>query len=131
MDAGDRNRAIALFREASSAKSAVGKVAAHELALLDLPDNPSRYIRTAVGLDNRGYLKVAVKNHASVAVTGVRVAIGLRSGSGFRQAGSLRLLQPLRPGEGRVVETDVGPLSKNQVRNYAAVVTEARIANGS
>ena len=128
MDSGDRKRAISLFREAASAQSAVGKAAARELARLDLRDNPSRYLKTALGLDPQGYLNVVVKNDATVTVTGVRVAIGRRSGSGLRQTRSLRLGQSLRPGERRILKTDIGPISKKNARNYGVVVTEARIA---
>ena len=128
MDAGRRDEAIAEFRQAANADTAVGKAAARDLARLDLEENPARYLRTALGLDGSGYLNIVVQNMTSVAVREVRLVVGERTPVGLRERASYRLSGVLGPGEQRRVRTDLGPVSSATAQRLAAVVTDARVA---
>ena len=127
MKSGKKDDAISYFRKASNNDTSVGKAAGIYLAKLDLPANPSRYIKTGVKLDKRGYLNVIVQNDSSVTVSGLRVVIGRRTSFGLQEDGAVRLRNTLKPGKRMTIATDLGPLDATQLRKFGAVVTDAKI----
>lgn len=127
--AANRNdQAIAHFRQAASSASPVGQRAGRQLALLDLQQNPSRYLSTRLALSADGYLVVQVSNDTSVTVRDVRVAVGLRSGSGLAQRREFDTARSLAAGKQVQVNTGLGPMDVQTARRYASAVSSARIA---
>lgn len=124
---GQRDKAIRYLRKAAVSKSGAGKRASRQLVQLDLKDNPSRYLKTAIGLSNDGYLLVRVSNTTEVAVKGVRVVVGPAVGNGIREQASLRLRRNLPAGGSVQLSTGVGPMNEATARRYGAVVTAASL----
>ena len=127
MKKGDNTNAVNYFRKAANTKTDVGKTASYYLAKLDLPNNPGRYIKTGLILNENGYLYVNVQNASSVQVSGIRVVIGRRSGFGLREDATFRLRKSLASGEKVTINTGLGPLNVKQARNFATAITDARV----
>ncbi len=125
---GEREQAVKYFRTAAGSKSQAGALAGQQLARLELPDNPARYVKASLGLTQDGYLLLQVSNKAELAVKGVRVVVGVPVAGGIREKASFRLDRPLAPGRRVQLRTDLGPMKVETARRYAAVVTDAGLA---
>jgi len=125
---GKSDQAVGYFRKAATSQSQAGVMAAKQLARLDLKDNPSRYLKASLGLTQDGYLVIGVSNKAQVAVKSVRVVIGVPVGGGIREKGAYRLKHTLKPGRSARLRTDLGPMDVKTARRYAAIVSNARVA---
>ncbi len=125
---GRRDQAVDYYRKASTSSSEVGSRAGKALARLDLRDNPERYVKATLGLTRQGYLLVQVTNWAPLAVDGVRVVIGVRSGAGIREQASYRIDRRLASGASVRLKTDLGPIDQSNARRLVAVVSDARLA---
>ncbi|MBI5137985.1 MAG: M48 family metalloprotease [Nitrospirae bacterium] len=111
-DTGDADAAIAHFT-AAAGEGEVGQRAALELARLELPRQPSKYIAVGADLDERGMVVVRVLNHAPLAVTGVELTVSLAGPGGLSSPPvRLRLDGPLGPGEGARLGTAIGPIGR-------------------
>ncbi len=125
---GNVNRARAYLSKAAGSRSSTGAKAAAALARLGLADDPSRYLKSGLSLDRSGRVFVHIKNVSSLPVTNVRFIIGLRSGSGLRQARSQLVRGVIRPGETIRVGTHIGGLtSSKQLRLYAVHIDRANV----
>ena len=60
--AGERAEALELFRSAAQSDSPDGRAAAESMVRLELPEKPSRYIKTRVGQDAAGRLVLEIRN---------------------------------------------------------------------
>ena len=58
----------------------------------------------------------------------VKAVVGVRTSGGIREEASYRLNRNLAAGAIARLQTDFGPMGVNTARRYAAVVSEARIA---
>jgi len=66
--AGDSRHAKEYFMSAAGSGSAPGREALQSLVRLDLPDNPSKYIATRVGLDRQANVVLEVANETPLSV---------------------------------------------------------------
>ena len=105
-----------------------GARAGKQLARLDLQDNPSRYLKAKLGLDQGGHLVLAVSNGTELAVKGVRVVVGVQVPGGISEKASYRFSRAIPPGRTVKLRTDLGPMNVNTARRYGAVVVDARLA---
>ncbi len=81
-----------------------------------------------LGLTQDGYLTLRISNNAQLAVSGVRVVVGVRAGGGIREQASYRLDRVLDAGGVAQMKTDLGPMDVGTARRFAALVTDARLA---
>lgn len=125
---GRRDQALGYFRQAADSKSPAGVQAGRQLARLDLEDNPSRYLSSAVGLSKDGYLVVQLRNDAPVAVRDLQVVVGSTGAAGFREQGRFTVQRTLRAGEVVQARTDIGPMNAATARRFGVRVTAARLA---
>ncbi len=125
---GRRDQAVGYLQKAANSPSNAGVQAGRQLARLDLKDNPSRYIAVGMGLTQDGYLTLRISNNAQLAVSGVRVVVGVRAGGGIREQASYRLDRVLDAGGVAQMKTDLGPMDVGTARRFAALVTDARLA---
>ena len=125
---GQRDQAIGFLRKAATSESSVGKRAGEQLARLDLEANPSRYLTSKLGITKDGYLVVTVSNATRLTVRGVRVVVGPQLGNGVREQASYRVDRTLRAGQAVQIRTDLGPMNIATARRYAAIVSDARLA---
>ncbi|MDH3748394.1 MAG: M48 family metalloprotease [Gammaproteobacteria bacterium] len=72
---GDINTAIEHYKVVAKAGGEYGNAAAGELARIELPRNPSAYVKHRCDADANGNLIVSVQNQAGVPVGGVRIAV--------------------------------------------------------
>ena len=72
---GDIDTAIEHYRMVAKAGGEYGSAAAGELARIELPRNPSAYVKHRCDADANGNLIVSVQNQAGIPVAGVRIAV--------------------------------------------------------
>jgi len=114
-DAGNRQRAMELFKGAASSKSELGKQAAGEYARLDFADNGTRYIASGVQLDARGNVLAVVENRAPFPVSQILLTPVLLDQNGrVQQEGrQIRVPKSLKPGERASVNAGVGSVAED------------------
>ena len=112
-DAGRTDQALEYFKGAAGSQSDIGKQAAAEYTLLDLPRNPGNYVAAGAQQDARGALVVVLENRAPVALTEITFTPVLLDAAGqiAQQARSVRLTRALAPGERTSVDAGVGPVA--------------------
>ncbi len=129
LEQGNKNRAKAYFSKAAGSRSTIGTQAAKALTRLELADNPSRYLKSSLGLDRRGRVFVHIKNVSPLPVTDVRFTIGLRTrGGGLRQASSQSVRGVIGSGKTARVGTRIGGLtSSKQLKLYGVRIDRASV----
>jgi predicted Zn-dependent protease len=125
---GRRDLAIGYLQKAANSRSNAGVQAGRQLARLDLQENPARYVSAGLGLTQDGYLILRVRNNAQVAVSDVRVVVGVQVGGGIRERASYRLERTLEAGGLAQMKTDLGPMDVGTARRHVALVTAAGLA---
>lgn len=125
---GKSNQAIKYFSKAATSKSNVGNRAKEQLVRLDLNNNPSRYVASGLVLTKDGYLVVKVKNTTPLPIEGVRVVVGVKSGSSIHEQAAYRLNRTISAGGTLQVRTKLGPMDIKTARRYSVIVTQARLA---
>ncbi|MDR2215248.1 MAG: M48 family metalloprotease, partial [Nevskiaceae bacterium] len=81
-DAGDTAGALSYYQAATSAQGDIGKEAAREAMLLDLPKNPGNYIAAALRTGSDGRPMLVVENRAPVALGSIAVTPVLVNSAG-------------------------------------------------
>ncbi len=129
LDGGNSARAKAYFSKAAGSRSKTGTKAAAALARLELADNPSRYLKSGLGLDRKGRLFVQIKNVSPLPITNVSFTVGRRTrGGGLRQAYSKQVRGVIQPGKAVRVATSINGLSSSkQLRLYGVRIDQARV----
>lgn len=91
----------------------LGKKALSRYTVLELPENPSKFIASQPYLGKDGYLEIVVKNNSVVEVVDVQIQLDEMAGN-YSVARSAKLAGPrsLGPGEQRSVSTRIGPFKK-------------------
>jgi predicted Zn-dependent protease len=72
---GDVNAAMQNYSAAAGSNSSAGQFAATNLTRLDLPRNPSKYLKSGVQADAQGNLYAVVQNPTGVSVNNVQVRV--------------------------------------------------------
>lgn len=128
-NSGNSQQALGYFRQAAGAGGATGKAASRELEQLDLPQNPGRYLKTALRRDSHGNLLLVVQNSSALAVQGVVVQVGRRDASGRIYRGiEERVPGILRQGQQVQIRTRInGVKNDRRLRKYAARVIRAQL----
>jgi predicted Zn-dependent protease len=132
-DKGDTQSAVKYFQAAAGSQSDIGQAAALELARLELPQNPGKYIATGAQVAANGRLILALENRAQLPVTDIKVTPVLVDASGnvVGMAGSVTITQTLKPGEQTAVDAGVGVLSQEQLSAVRFRVDSARIVESA
>jgi predicted Zn-dependent protease len=127
---GDRNGALAFYRNASGGKGEVSGQAQARLVTLELEQMPEKYVLSKPYVDQKGMLVVAVKNNSGIAVKGVKVQLAqLTSRTSVGPAQTLRGSYKLAPAQEISIKTGVGPFeTAAAANNYRSKVFAARPA---
>jgi len=129
LQAGQRDEAIELFRVAAQSDSPDGRAAARSLVRLDLPQHPSRYIRTRVGQDASGRLVLEIRNATPVDVSIEELALEYLDNANQVRGLRRRLSGVIRAGGTEIVAIDPRLVGGNvDPRRLRAAVSRARIA---
>ncbi|MBL8201102.1 MAG: M48 family metalloprotease [Chromatiales bacterium] len=114
-EAGDRQRAMELFKGASTSKSELGKQAAVEYARLNFADNGTKYIASGLQLDSRGQIMAVVENRAPFPVSQILLTPVLLDANGriAQEGRQIRVSKTLQPGERAAVNAGVGAVAED------------------
>jgi predicted Zn-dependent protease len=117
-DAGNRQRAMELFKAAAGSKSELGKQAAAEYARMDFATNGTKYIASGLQADSRGQLVAVVENRAPFPVSQILLTPVLLDANGrvSQEGRQIRVNRTLQPGERASVNAGVGQVA-DEVRS--------------
>lgn len=109
-DAGNRQRAMELFKAAAGSKSELGRKAGVEYARLNFAENGTKYVASGLQLDSRGQVVAVVENRAPFPVSQIVLTPVLLDASGriAREGRQVRVNGVLQPGERASVNAGVG-----------------------
>jgi predicted Zn-dependent protease len=129
-DAGDVEGALKYYQAAASSESAIGKEAAREAMLLDLPRNPGNYVAAQVARDGQGRPVMVVQNRAPVAVGSIVVTpVQINSaGQIVTQGRAVNVRGPLASGAQIAADAGLGALTPEQLAAVRFRVDSARVA---
>ena len=128
----DSEQAIAYFSQAMQGGGGkISSSAYNKLARLELNQHPEKYILSHAYIDQRGYLRVVLRNNTDFPVRSVRLQVA--EVVNRQVVGSAQLLRQrvsLAAGEQAEFSTGIGPLVQNgQQRQFASRVTAATPAD--
>ncbi len=126
---GDHSQAKGYFHKASGSTSDSGKAALRELVRLDLPDNPTQYLKTRLTLGKGGRLLVSIRNGTPLTVGNVRVVVGQVDGrGGFHGVERVRLRGVIPAGKTVRLETSIaGMESVKAAQSYRVRLEGAEV----
>ncbi len=113
-DAGNKQRAMELFKGAAGSKSVLGKEAAAEYVRLDFAENGTKYIASGIQVDTRGNLMAVVENRAPFPVSQIILTPVLLDANGqvAQQGRQLRISQRLQTGERASINAGLGAVTE-------------------
>jgi len=114
------------YAKASGGSGESAQAATASLVSMELPKNPSKYIRARAGLDRNGKLAVEITNTTTVSVTGLQLQIIFPDSRGQMRQAKQALQGSLKPGETSIVSINV-PVNRAYLNRVKAEVTQARI----
>lgn len=130
---GDMDGAMTHYQMAAGSNSEIGKASAQRFTRLDMPRNPSRYLKGSVRIDNRGNLYAVVQNPTSISVSRVQfrvVRFDAKSGRAEQQTSSLLLNRTLASNQqGSLQVPGVRLKSQDELRLYRVVIENARVVD--
>jgi predicted Zn-dependent protease len=129
-DSGRTDEALGFFRNAAASNSEIGRQAAADYALLDLPRNPANYVAATAQADARGALVALIENRAPVALESVVLTPVVLDASGriVEQARQVRYSRRIEPGARAVIETGVGAVPAETLQRIRIRIDAAQPA---
>jgi predicted Zn-dependent protease len=125
--AGDEQKAVDYYRQASASQSKVGKQAATKLARLDLPKHPEKYLAVKAALSQRGTVSLEIDNHAALAVHNIQLIVRLVAASGQTVGERSLYLRETIP-SGRSLRVDSGLSAPTAKIAVQVQITQAQLA---
>lgn len=128
---GDVNLALQHYQVASSSNSSIGKEATARAVRLDLPRNPSRYVKSGAIADNNGRVYAAVQNASPVPIGRVQVRVikyDPRTGRAVWQSRPLLIRGGVEPGKRNQIALGDRVQTQQELRAYKVVVEKAEVA---
>ena len=106
----DQDAALRYYQNAATSGGELGHRALSKITLLELPKSPNKYVLSKVYLSEDGYLVIAVKNQASVAIKAVTLKLD-KIVNGYPVGASANFTLPgtLDPGQQQAIKTSLGP----------------------
>ncbi|WP_282754622.1 M48 family metalloprotease [Desulfuromonas thiophila] len=126
---GQRGKAKELFAAAAQSQSTIGQQARQAYQRLDLPEQPQRYLTTAVGLDGKGQLVLRIRNDSSLNVRQIVCLLQFSDSRQRRQQRSLTLAEVLPAGQQHQLQTGIGPLDPATLKSLSVRVSQATLAD--
>jgi predicted Zn-dependent protease len=98
-DAGDMNSAMEHFKVAAQSESEASQAASRELVLMDLQNNPSRYIGSRAAVDDRNRVWIQLGNRTNVAMKDIVFSYAWLDDQGQTRQGRKTYAGPLNGGQ--------------------------------
>lgn len=126
--AGNMESAIKHYQVASQSNSPTGKDAQKELVLLDMPNNPGKYIQTQALLGQNGSVGAAVRNNSPITASAIVLKVEYIDDNGHLRAFSKNVRKTLQPGEQTRVATGLSgiPDTNQLARRVRVTVISAK-----
>lgn len=125
MALGQQKTAFAHYQSAARSNSPAGKAALASLVTMELPNNPSRYIKTRLAVARNGQLVVTVYNSSPVAVSNVGLASAYYDAAGNQLSQTRTLRVPGVIAAGKTQQISLGRI---QSQGLYIKASSARIA---
>jgi len=127
--AGNMQSAIKHYQAAAQSGSEVSEQAQRELALLEMPSNPGKYIQSKAAIGQDGYIHAAVRNNSPVTVNGIRVKVEYIDPQGQLREFSVNFRKTLGPGEWTSRPTKIRDITeaRDLARRVRVTVMSARV----
>lgn len=122
---GNRSKAVEYFAAAAGSKSPAGEAASRSLLRLDLPENPQKYLKIALGLDARGFLLARLSNPTPESIGDIGFAVRFVDARGKQQTLRRSWNGTLAPKASTVVQVGIGPLA--DLKGAQAAIVAARL----
>lgn len=116
------------YARAAEDKTKIGKQAYSSLVELDLPDNPGKYLKVRLGVDERGRTLAKITNNTPRDVRGVVLGVQLRDGSGRRRGGEFDTRGTLAAGKSATIDLGLDNLDQQVLKSLRATVVRAELA---
>lgn len=127
---GDMDAALQHYQIAASSNSEIGQQAGARAVKLDLPRNPSKYIRSGALADNGGNLYAVVENATSVPMGRVQVRVikyDAQTGRAVGQSPSM-IINGVQPGKRNQIAIGERIKTPQEAQLYKVVVEAAELA---
>ncbi|HNV88014.1 MAG TPA: M48 family metalloprotease [Methylotenera sp.] len=127
---GETDLALQHYQIAASSNSEIGKQAGEHAVRIDLPRNPSKYIRSGAQADNSGNLFAVVENVTSVPVGRVQVRVvkyDAKTGRAIAQSQPM-IINGVQPGKRNQVAVGEKVKTPQEAQLYRVVVEAAELA---
>jgi predicted Zn-dependent protease len=127
---GDIDGALQHYQIAASSNSEMGKEASGRAVKLDLPRNPSKYIRSGAVVDNAGNVFAVVENATSVPVGRVQVRVVKYDAQTGRAIGQSQpmIINGVQPGKRNQIAVGERVKTAQEAQLYKVVVEAAELA---
>jgi beta-barrel assembly-enhancing protease len=127
---GDIDAALQNYQLAASSNSDIGKEANSRGVKLDLPRNPSKYIRSGAVTDNAGNVYAAVENATNVPVGRVQVRVVKYDAKTGRAVGQSQpmIIKGVEPGKRNQIAIGEKVKTAQEAQLYKVVVEAAELA---
>jgi beta-barrel assembly-enhancing protease len=127
---GDIDGALKHYQIAASSNSEIGKQANEHAVKIDLPRNPSKYIRSGAVADNGGNLFAVVENGTSLPVGRVQVRVVKYDAATGRAVGQSQpmIIKDVAPGKRNQIAIGEKVKTPQEAQLYKVVVEAAELA---
>ncbi len=127
---GETDAALQHYQMAASSNSEMGKQAGERAVRLDLPRNPSKYIRSGAQADSGGTLFAVVENATSLPVGRVQVRVvkyDAKTGRAIAQSQPM-IINGVQPGKRNQIAVGEKVKTPQEAQLYKVVVEAAELA---
>lgn len=125
---GRYNDAKEYFTKAAQDKTATGKQAFGSLVELDLADNPGKYLKVKLGVDQRGRTVAQIINNTPKPVKDIVLTARYTDAAGRKRGGEFPLRGTLQPGKMANINLGLDNLDKAALQSLRVGITRAGLA---
>ncbi len=116
------------YAKAAKDKSATGKQAYSSLVELDLPDNPGKYLKLKLAVDEQGRTLAQITNTTPRSVQGIVLGMRLTDGSGRQREGKRAVRGTLQAGKVATISLGLDNLDQNILQTLRVAVIKAELS---
>ena len=129
--AGNSQAAVKYYQAAAQSNSEAGKLAQQELVLMELPQNPGKYIQTKAVLGQNGTVGAAILNQSPVTIDRIRLKVEYIDANGQLREFTHSVKEALAAGQQTAVSIGLrGIADQNELTQRVRItILAAQVAN--
>ncbi len=116
------------YAKAAEDKTDTGKLAYASLVELDLADNPGKYLKVNLGVDQNSKVIARIINDTPKPVKDITLSVAYADAAGRKRSGKMPLRGTLQPGKSVDIDLGLGKLDETALRSLRVGITRADIA---